>query len=757
MKAINTPHAVQRFSQTSKPLSQFPRRALAKKASMVVERLEERTLLSFGGFSYPTVVDSAGFPPREVALGDINRDGKLDMVSVDPGNSAIRIFMGDGRGGFSPATPGYRTVSGPGSASPLLVDLNRDMKLDVVVPNWSGPLAVFLGNGDGTFGSRADYSVGSFGAAVVAGDFNADGNPDLAATGFNSGHRVTTLMNNGNGTFTNGPSVLVDDVTSATLDVGDIDGDNRLDLLVSHYATNSISVLLGNGNGTFRSGSRIVAGVAGIGLNPRELKLRDMNGDSKLDLVVANETSNTVSVGWGNGLGAFGPFQQLAVGASPRSVAVGDVDVDGRPDIVTANFSSDNVTLFRGNGGGAFLPAQNFAAGSASSSQTAPTDVALGDLNGDGLLDVAVGHGFVEPFPGASNDGTSTRVTILLANPANNGPNLSITNAYLTDANGNRVDSPLIGSLVYVQVEFQTQNLPAGSQYVISQNIDGYTLRHTIDWGAGRAGTGSWVHRWGAWPVAPGQHSVNVMLDASGSIQESSESDNSRSFTVAAATPNLSITNAYLTDAIGNRVDRPAVGSFVYVQVEFQTRDLPLGSQYVISQSIDGYALRHTINWGAGLRGTASWVHRWGAWPVNAGQHTVNVMLDASGNIQESSELDNSRIFTFLAGNSAAAFSLAGSGTVSGAMNPDNIQAGSVGFSATNSTAPQLGTTNVGQDTSVGSNGLPPAMNTAVPTSKSNAMGGSTRSLGASQSPFGFGSLAPVVDAVLDSWEQLRG
>jgi FG-GAP-like repeat/RTX calcium-binding nonapeptide repeat (4 copies) len=121
------------------------------------------------------------------------------------------------------------------------------------------------------------------------------------------------------------------------------------------------------------------------GGDPQAVATADFNGDGRLDLVVANYSSNTVSVLMGNGNGTFQPASSYATGANPRSVAVGDFTGDGKPDVVTANEGGGGVSVLVGNGDGTFQPARDVATGGG-----APQAAAVGDFNADGKLDLAV-------------------------------------------------------------------------------------------------------------------------------------------------------------------------------------------------------------------------------------------------------------------------------------------------------------------------------------------------------------------------------
>jgi hypothetical protein len=160
--------------------------------------------------------------------------------------------------------------------------------------------------------------------------------------------------------------------------VGDFNGDGKLDLAVANEGSDNVSILLGNGDGTFQA-----AVDYGAGTDPDSVAVGDFRGNGKLDLVVANYYSNNVSILLGNGDGTFQAAVNYGVSA-PTSVAVGDFNGDGKLDLAVANVFSVSVLL--GNGDGTFQAAVNYGAGAE------PAWVAVGDFNGDGKLDLAVAN-----------------------------------------------------------------------------------------------------------------------------------------------------------------------------------------------------------------------------------------------------------------------------------------------------------------------------------------------------------------------------
>ena len=243
------------------------------------------------------------------------------------------------------------------------------------------------------FNVRIDY--GATGAGSVAiGDLNGDDNPDLAVTDF-WGNKVSVLLGNGDGSFQaevnysagGGPLSLA---------IGDLNGDGDPDLAVANEGMpwtdlpGNVSVLLGKGDGTFQSAANYSAGR-----EPVSVAIDDFNGDDNLDLVVANQDSDNVSVLLGKGDGTFQSAVNYDAGDRPSSVAIGDLNGDDNLDLAVANVGNGCsypripgfVSVLLGNGDGTFKSAVNYDTGGE------PSSLAIGDLNGDDNLDLAVARG----------------------------------------------------------------------------------------------------------------------------------------------------------------------------------------------------------------------------------------------------------------------------------------------------------------------------------------------------------------------------
>jgi hypothetical protein len=173
-------------------------------------------------------------------------------------------------------------------------------------------------------------------------------------------------------TVGNGPVAVV---------AGDFNGDSKPDLVVANQTDNTISVLLGNGDGSFQRQTTINAGAA-----PSALVARDFNGDGKLDLAVVNKNDNNVSIFLGNGDGTFGAPTNFATGNSPLAIAAGDFNGDGFVDLAVVNQADNSVSILLGDGKGGFPTRVDTTVGQG------PVSVAVGDFNGDNRLDVVVAN-----------------------------------------------------------------------------------------------------------------------------------------------------------------------------------------------------------------------------------------------------------------------------------------------------------------------------------------------------------------------------
>jgi len=399
-------------------------------------------------FANVVTFDSGGVLTESLAVGDVNGDGKLDVVVTNARSNSVGVLLGNGDGTFQPVA-----VYPSGGDWPLTVtiaDLNGDGKLDIVeVSELSNSVSVLMGNGDGTLQSPVTYTPGGYGMAV--GDLNRDGKPDIVVVDFGGG---SVLLGNGDGTFRQGVSYNAGGNRAA---IADLNSDGKLDVIVSDSQSGTIAVLMGNGDGTFQPPT--FYGLGGYYLT--HVAIGDVNGDGTPDLVLTNcydfsLCAGSVSVLFGNGDGTFQtPSNYDTHGFFPSSVKIGDVNGDGKPDLVVANNCDDQmcsrqreggVALLLGHGDGTFGTAARLSGGA-----TYTNDVVVADVNGDRMPDLVIANLFASP----DNQEGSVGVLLNLAKPSCTAAPvvmLSITQTQLWPPNGKMVPVTASGTITESQV-----------------------------------------------------------------------------------------------------------------------------------------------------------------------------------------------------------------------------------------------------------------------------------------------------------------
>ena len=268
-------------------------------------------LLNKGDGTFQNHVDYGAPGANFLSLGDFNRDGLLDVVATNPGypTGAVTVLLGNPDGTFA-KTSSYSTTSAPYQAGGIAaVSLSGNGKLDLITSNsgiststgFPGQVSVLMGNGDGSFQPPNSFPGG--GGQMAIADFNGDGKPDMALPGPENenflGNLVAVFLGNGDGTFQSASNYTTSTGPLAVA-TGDFNGDGRPDLVVLGYGSGQVSILLGNADGTFQG--HVDYPVAGA---PTSVAIADFNGDGKLDLAVANFYALTVSILLGNGDGTF--------------------------------------------------------------------------------------------------------------------------------------------------------------------------------------------------------------------------------------------------------------------------------------------------------------------------------------------------------------------------------------------------------------------------------------------------------------------
>lgn len=303
------------------------------------------------------------YEPSAIAVADVNNDGILDLgiASRDSDKEYVHIYLGNDTVGFSEAAGSPLAVSASAEfykPSLRLVDVNEDGKPDIVTANGRrNTLEILFGNGRGGFSTGAVLKLSSQGQYSFAlGDVDGDGHVDVvtASTGGpNLGPgSVVTKRGDGRGTFEEAaPAPAAPGARVKTL--ADVNGDQRLDVVLSHDDRNHLSVLLNEGHGLFKAA---LGSPLDVGLEAYAVVVADVNRDKKADLLAATVNSRAkpfesrIAVLLGDGGGGFvaAPGSPFRAGAGAYNLTVGDVNEDGKVDVAASSFEGEAVTLLLG-------------------------------------------------------------------------------------------------------------------------------------------------------------------------------------------------------------------------------------------------------------------------------------------------------------------------------------------------------------------------------------------------------------------------
>lgn len=363
------------------PCGPAPDRTAHAGGAARLEPLEPRLLLDAGPTGVcgllPGETFAVGTVPGAVAVGDVNADGRDDVLAANTEAGSISVLLADADGLGEQTT--FDVDGSPRWVA--LADVDGDGALDAVTANsGANNISVLLGVGDGTFAAQVTFAVGAEPQSVALGDVNGDGHCDVVTANAGSDN-VSVLLGSGGSGILSAQATFAVGNAPWSVALADLDGDTNLDVAAANYGSDSVSVLLGDGDGHF---AQQVA--YGVGSYPQSVAAGDLNGDGAADLVTANGASDDVSVLLGDGDGTFAAQTTFAAGDWPVWAALADLDGDAALDIITANHGSDDVSVLCGAGDGSFAAHQAYGAG------VAPVSIALGDFNDDGSPDVVAAN-----------------------------------------------------------------------------------------------------------------------------------------------------------------------------------------------------------------------------------------------------------------------------------------------------------------------------------------------------------------------------
>jgi hypothetical protein len=384
------------------------------------------TTFSFTGsgipanFYKPKVDFVTGSLPRNAVISDLDGDGKSEIIVANGSAGTISVLRNISAPG-NILTTSFEAkvdfVTGNFTDYAIASDVDGDGKPDLVFV-YSGRIGIMRntastgGFNASSFAAKIDITPLFGGTSFVAtADLDDDGKPELVSA--NAVNTISVVRNTSTpGTISFATKVdFPSPGTASSIAIGDVDGDSKLDIMVTNAAggTNTVSVFRNTSTTGVINGTSFAAKVDfAVGPTPRSVAFGDIDGDGKPDMVVANSdaTNTTISVLRNTATSgvinasSFAAKVDFTTGLGPRSVAIDDVNGDGKLDVVVANFNAKTMSVFNNTATSGSINASSLAGKVDFVTGNGPVSIVIGDLNGDGVAESIIGTG--------SNDNTAS-------------------------------------------------------------------------------------------------------------------------------------------------------------------------------------------------------------------------------------------------------------------------------------------------------------------------------------------------------------